>query len=51
MHNEYTVTQLFYVCLQSLQTTNWDKIILETGLFFVRMFEILTALSNSSPRI
>ena len=34
-----------------VKTTNWDDIILENGLFFVRMFEILKALTNSSQRI
>ena len=35
-----------------VKTKNWEKIILaENGLFSVRMFEILKALTNSSQRI
>ena len=34
-----------------VKTTKWDKMKLETGLFFVRMFEILKALTNSSQLI
>ena len=34
-----------------VKTTNWEEIILENGLLFVRMFEILKALPNYSQHI
>ena len=49
MHNEYSASVLRLSTV--VQTTNLDEMILENGLFFVCMSEILKALTDYSQRI